>query len=195
MGVGEWHHLAATFAQPDMKIYIDGAPAGSAIHDYPLAHNPAADLLVGACDHAELPMASFAHGLMDDIRIYKRALGDREVAALIEQRIAEGVLDAQDADRDGVSNLAERRAGTDPLNGADQLAIQPLAFSTAGAGNMVLRWSSVPGQTYRILWAPNLMSGFVPLASGILATEPISAYTNELDDGSAAHFFRIQLQE
>ena len=60
---------------------------------------------------------------------------------------------------------------------------------------MVLRWSRVPGQTYRILWAPNLMSGFVPLASGILATEPISAYTNELDDGSAAHFFRIQLQE
>lgn len=195
MGVGEWHHVAATFAQPNMHLYIDGAPAGSAIHDYPLAHNPAADLLVGACDHAELPMASFAHGLMDDIRIYKRALGDQEVAALVEQRIAEGVLDAQDADRDGVSNLAEHRAGTDPLNGADQMAIQTMTFSTEGAGNMVLRWSSVPGLTYRILWAPSLMSGFVPLASGILATETESAYTNELAGGSVANFFRIQLQE
>ena len=195
MGVGEWHHVAATFAQPNMNIYIDGAPAGSAVHDYPLAHNATADLLVGACDHAELPMSSFAHGLLDDIRVYKQALNDQEVAALVEQRIAEGILDAQDADRDGVSNLAERRAGTDPLNGADQMAIQTMTFSTEGAGNMVLRWSSVPGLTYRILWAPSLMSGFVPLASGILATETESAYTNELAGESVANFFRIQLQD
>ena len=39
------------------------------------------------------------------------------------------------------------------------------------------------------------MSGFVPLASGILATETESAYTNELVGGSVANFFRIQLQE
>ena len=140
-------------------------------------------------------MASFTHGILDDVRIYRRALSGEEIAALVEQRIAEGVLDDQDADRDGVSNLAERRAGTDPLNGADQLAFQAMAFPADGSGSVVLRWNSVPGLTYRVLWATDLQTGFVPLASGIMASELESAYTNEVAAGLSASYYMIQLQD
>ena len=194
MGVGEWHHVAATFAQPDMKIYVDGALAGAAVHDLPLAHNPATDLLVGARDHAELPMSSFAHGMLDDVRIYRRALGAGEIAALVQQQIAEGVLDQQDADGDGRSNALERRAGTNPLDSSDLLAIVSVDGDDAAAGARVLRWASVPGQVYDVLWTPSLMAGFRPLVSGILATGAECAYTNRLDVVGAC-FFMIRLQD
>jgi hypothetical protein len=194
MGVGEWHHVVATFARPDMKIYVDGALAGTAVHDYPLAHNPASDLLIGVRDHAELPLSSFAHGMLDDVRIYRRALGAQEVAALVEQQIAAGVLDQQDADGDGRSNAMERRAGTDALNRGDLLEIKELVRNAESSGIVVLRWASVPGQTYRVLWSSDLTAGFVPLASGILATGTECAYTSELGAGRSSYYV-IQVQE
>lgn len=194
LGVGEWHHVAATFARPDMKIYVDGALAGAAVHDHPLAHNPATDLLVGARDHAELPLSSFAHGMLDDVRIYRRALGAGEIAALVAQQIAEGALDQQDADGDGRSNAMERRAGTDALNRGDLLEIKGMVSETESSGTVVLQWASVPGKTYRVLWSPDLTAGFVPLASGILASGSECAYTNELG-ATRSRYYVIQVQE
>ena len=194
MGVGEWHHVAATFARPDMKIYVDGKLAGTAVHDLPLAHNPATDLLVGARDHAVQPLSSFAHGMLDDVRIYRRALGAGEIAALVKEQIADGVLDQQDADGDGRSNAMERRAGTDPLDDRDLLAIKSAEGQVSDSGELVLRWASVPGQVYDILWTPSLRAGFRPLVSGILATGTECAYTNQMGEIGAG-FFMIQLQD
>ena len=57
-----------------------------------------------------------------------------------------------------------------------------------------LRWASVPGQVYDVLWTSSLTAGFRPLASGILATGAECAYTNQLD-GCGACFFMIRLQD
>ena len=83
LSLGKWHHVAATFARPAMAIYVDGQLAGTATHDYPLAHNPKADLFLAASDHLENPMASFAHISLDDVRIYPRALNSAEVGAML----------------------------------------------------------------------------------------------------------------
>ncbi|MGD9781371.1 MAG: LamG domain-containing protein [Kiritimatiellia bacterium] len=194
LGVGEWHHVAATFARPEMKIYVDGALVGTAAHDYPLAHNPATGLLIGASDHAVLPMASFAHGMLDDVRMYRRALGGQEIAALVEQGIVAGTLDSQDADQDGFSNLAERKAGTNPLDDGDMLVVQSSVALMEDYDAVVLRWTSVPGVAYQILWTSDLISGFRPLVSGILATGPECAYTNQRI-GAVSGFYMIQVQE
>lgn len=194
MGVGEWHHVAATFARPDMKIYVDGALAGTAVHDHGLAHNPATDLLVGARDHAVAPLSSFAHGMLDDVRIYRRALGAGEVAALVQQQIAAGILDRQDTDGDGRSNAMERRAGTDPLDDRDRLAILSADGGESASGAMVVRWTSVPGQIYNVLWTPRLEAGFRLLASGILATQTECTYAHPWGEAGAG-FFMIQLQD
>ena len=59
---------------------------------------------------------------------------------------------------------------------------------------VVLRWTSVPGMTYRILWTSDLVSGFRPLVSGVLATGPECAYTNQRV-GAVSSFYMIQTQE
>ncbi len=177
-----------------MNIYVDGELAGTAVHDYPLSHNGTADLFLGVSDHRSLPMASFLHGSMDEVRIYCRALGVKEIAALMKQTIAQGVLDTQDTDGDGISNAIERRAGTDSLNARDQLEIKSVACKTENFQSVVLQWASVPGMTYQILWAPNLMASFKPLVSGIVATGSECAYTNALN-GAGTSFYMIQVQE
>jgi len=82
--VGQWHHVAATFSQPDMKIYVDGILANSAHHDYPMAHNEAADVFIGASDHLTYPMESFAHAVLDEVRIYNTVLSAAEIEELAE---------------------------------------------------------------------------------------------------------------
>ena len=74
------------------------------------------------------------------------------------------------------------------------LSIRFKSASMADSGELVLRWASVPGQVYDILWTPSLRAGFRPLVSGILATGTECAYTNQMGEIGAG-FFMIQLQD
>ncbi len=58
-----------------------------------------------------------------------------------------------DADNDGMTNLQEYYAGTDPRNPASRFEILDLEYE---ADHWLLRWSSVPGKSYRIAWSANL---------------------------------------
>ncbi|MCW5550529.1 MAG: metallophosphoesterase [Verrucomicrobiae bacterium] len=63
--------------------------------------------------------------------------------------------DAQlDADDDGMTNLQEYHAGTDPQDPASRFEILDLEL----VGNLLLRWSSVPGKSYRVAWSENLFT-------------------------------------
>ena len=69
-----WTHLCVTFALPHLVTYVNGKPVSRTTWAYPVE----ADALrlggwLGAVSH---------HGLLDDLRIYGRALSDGEVAAL-----------------------------------------------------------------------------------------------------------------
>ena len=79
----QWHHLAAVVEKDDppnlhdsVKLYLDGAPA--TIHDiglldlWPIETGSDLDVRIGE---------GFG-GLVDDVRIYDRALSDEEVKAL-----------------------------------------------------------------------------------------------------------------
>lgn len=85
---GVWHHVAMTFSKPVLKIYVDGTLAGSRDHPYPLAHNPETDLLIGATDHAEYPINLFLKGDVDELRVYRAALSESEIAALYAPKAA-----------------------------------------------------------------------------------------------------------
>lgn len=56
-----------------------------------------------------------------------------------------------DTDGDGLTNLQERVAHTDPTKSQSVLRVS--AFQAAGAGNYTLTWQSVAGLNYRILTA------------------------------------------
>ena len=106
---GHWHHVAMTFSRPDMKVYVDGVLSATGTYDPPLQHNPGADLFVGARDHLAHPMDCFAAASLDDVRIFRRALSEDEIADLagVETLPRELVLHYTfDRDEGGIVNDA-----------------------------------------------------------------------------------------
>jgi len=83
---GEWHHIAIVVneASPpnlhdDVTLYKDGEPA--AIHDIGLL-----DLWpINTGKESDVTIGSGFEGLMDDLRIYGRALSEEEIRALFQQ--------------------------------------------------------------------------------------------------------------
>jgi len=72
---GQWHHYAATYDGSDGKIYIDGvldvtSPGTGQINQSTY------NLWIGENQQAT---GRFLHGLMDEVRIYSRALTDNEI--------------------------------------------------------------------------------------------------------------------
>jgi len=92
---------------------------------------------------------------------------------------------ATDQDADGMNNVSEASAGTDPLNSTSLLRI----LST-GNGGQSLTWSSVPGKNYQVLSATNLTSGFNPLSGVLPSGGATTTYTNPAAPGTSL-FYRV----
>ena len=74
--LNEWHHVAVTFDDGDVKLYIDGALAGEGIVPSPLAGNTLS-LRIGAASDG----GSLFHGLIDDAAVFNHALAEAEILA------------------------------------------------------------------------------------------------------------------
>jgi len=71
---GRWYHLAATFKRPVIKTYLDGRQVGSASWDYPVGHQ--GELVIGKWS------GTVSHkGLIDEVKVFNRALDAAEIAA------------------------------------------------------------------------------------------------------------------
>jgi len=98
---GEWHHYAATYDGAEGKIYIDGvldvtSPGTGRIN------LSSSDLYIGENSGAT---GRFLHGLMDDVRIYSRALMDTEILGIMSGGGAEYPLASGPTPEDGVYHL------------------------------------------------------------------------------------------
>ncbi len=79
----QWVHLTAVFKRPEITTYVNGKKVGSAKWDYPVGHS--GDIQLGRWG------GETCHkGLIDDVRIYGRALTADEVAALANPAGREG---------------------------------------------------------------------------------------------------------
>ncbi|MEN6423903.1 MAG: LamG-like jellyroll fold domain-containing protein [Phycisphaerales bacterium] len=74
--LNEWHHMAVTFDQGDVKLYIDGAVEGTGTAPSPLAGN-SLPLRIGADSEGQ----SLFHGLIDDAAVFDHALTEAEIRA------------------------------------------------------------------------------------------------------------------
>jgi hypothetical protein len=106
-----------------------------------------------------------------------------------------------DPDQDGLGNLAEWKAGTDPLNAQSTLAFEaaarPEALSTEdqtplAEGQFGLYFQSVPGKAYDVLFADKA-SGTWAVAQTLTATTQQKRVVFERPAGQA--FYRIKLHE
>ncbi len=91
----EWTHLAMTFRQPDITTYVNGRLAAKGKWDYPIRMTE--EIVLGQWNTEK------SHdGLIDELRIYKRALTPGEIAVLAQpgvraeskeyQTVLDGVL-------------------------------------------------------------------------------------------------------
>ena len=101
-------------------------------------------------------------------------------------------MPAPDSDADGLNDLDEVIAGTDPTDDASVLEI--LAAGRLAGDRLALTWSSVPGKIYRVsrqadLW--NLES--VEFSDPITATTAATSWTNNLPLTHREQFLRIQV--
>jgi hypothetical protein len=133
-------------------------------------------------------------------------------SALPEDNDGDGMLDAweiangldpgsaedadADDDLDGLSNMHEYLAGTDPQDPSStlSLAIGESIDEQMQAVGFVLTWPSAPGKQYQIWKATNLISGFYMLQGGILATPPVNVYVGETDVLEQSSFYKIELE-
>ncbi|NLF70177.1 MAG: hypothetical protein GX575_14155 [Candidatus Anammoximicrobium sp.] len=73
----QWVHLAVVFQRPQLTTYVNGKKVGSAAWDHPVGHR--GDIHLGRWSGS-----ATHHGLIDDVRIYGRALDAPQVLALAD---------------------------------------------------------------------------------------------------------------
>lgn len=100
-----------------------------------------------------------------------------------------GVFYTDDKDGDGVNNLGEQAAGTDPTDSRSLLRLS----ITEGRGRVVIEWLSADGRFYNIEGAKRL-SDFGVLKEGIRATPPMNVFEFDRNDLPDTLFFRVSVQ-
>ncbi|HLX95173.1 MAG TPA: hypothetical protein VKU37_05460 [Verrucomicrobiae bacterium] len=99
-----------------------------------------------------------------------------------------------DPDHDGMNNLQEYLAGTNPTNAASRLAITSLVFTNS---NVRVNWSAVGGRSYVVQTNVVLGNSFADASPVITVPGTNGTVTNYLDPGvatnSQTHFYRIRL--
>lgn len=78
--IGEWTHLAATYDGQSMKVYYNGAVAGQQASTGQMGVSDGT-LTIGT-KHETAPAGDEYNGMLDDVRIYNRALSASEIIAL-----------------------------------------------------------------------------------------------------------------
>ena len=78
---GKWQHVAAVVKRgsSESRIYVNGYPVGKGFVGPKNLDNPELDLHLG-----HIPDAGFYLGELDEVRVYRRALGESEIQALVE---------------------------------------------------------------------------------------------------------------
>jgi len=75
----EWHHVAVSYERPTVRFYVNGQPWGTGVRDFDMRAT-SDELRIGL-----LSTPLFYSGLIDDVRIYNRALTASEIQTLYAQ--------------------------------------------------------------------------------------------------------------
>ena len=104
-----------------------------------------------------------------------------------------GVANAtSDYDGDGMSDLMEYRAGTDPKDKGSCLRLHAPVPHGGGAGGhgFVIVWPSTSNKLYDLFRSTNLVDGFQSLTGSVVATPPLNTHTDVWN--GAGGFYKIE---
>ena len=97
-----------------------------------------------------------------------------------------------DTDRDGMVNIDEFIAGTDPTNPDSDLSFMTTDF-TPTTREIVLHWPSVADRSYTVSRTTNFLEGFTVIATNLVATPTLNVYTSSVPDSDEGAF-RIEVE-
>lgn len=99
-----------------------------------------------------------------------------------------------DADNDGMSNLAEYIAGTNPRDPGSYLRISSIVV--AGTNGVQIVWGSATNKLYSLMRTSALGddAGFTTIAEHILSTPPQNSFLDTTATNAAAGFYRIKAE-
>ncbi len=101
-----------------------------------------------------------------------------------------GALD--DWDQDGMNNLQEYLAGTNPTDASSKF--QVIDFRKQAGTNFSIQWSSVEGKKYSLQTQTNPLLGFNGVvATHILATPPLNTQIVTVDQ-ARSHYYRVVVE-
>ena len=98
-----------------------------------------------------------------------------------------------DPDQDGMNNLGEYKAGTEPTDPASRFAFVRVLLEPTGG--VRVEWSSVAGKRYTLQRSSSLMTGFIHLQGTIAATPPTNSFHDATATGAGPWFYRLRLEE
>ena len=102
-----------------------------------------------------------------------------------------GMVAWADDDRDGLANVLECIAGTDPHDTNSVLSI--ISVNGCAAGDQILEWRSATNRVYAVDRGTNLLHVSVPVATNLPATPPCNVYTDR-PPADAPAFYRIRVE-
>lgn len=99
-----------------------------------------------------------------------------------------------DPDHDGLNNLEEFLAGTNPTNASSNLGVKILSVSKSNT--VTVAWASVAGKTYWVERATNFPGGFhTVIQTNIAATAPTNSITDTNLPSGKIRFYRVGVEQ
>lgn len=97
-----------------------------------------------------------------------------------------------DFDQDGVVDVAEFKAGTNPTNKA--AILRAISVASIFGGTATVFWSSVPGRTYQVQYKDDLAeNGWNQLPETVIATGSTASQLDDTAGTNNRRFYRVML--
>ncbi len=161
---GSWSHLALTYDGVSMRLYVNGNLVSTRAAAKPTVNG--LQLTIGANNR----FANFYEGLIDEVRVYNRALSGAEVAADMNAAVSSGGPSPDSVPPSAPANLA----------------------ATGSLGKVTLGWNTstddvgVSGyEVYR-----STTAGFTPALANRIATTTATGYVDTIAPGT--YYYRVK---